>query len=332
VTVAPADAAAEDAYSTAVIGVAERLGPAVVAVEVARRRGRGADGAGSAVLCTPDGYLLSNHHVVDGAREVRVRAPAGDATVARVVGGDPATDLALLHADPALLAAPAPGDLSTAPLRPGQLVVAIGNPLGFSSTVSAGVVSALGRSLRGKRRPPHRRRRPAHRAAQPRQLGRAARRQRRAHRRHQHRDHRALPGPRLRDRRRHRGVGAGRAVGPRSGPARLPRRRWRHPSARSTPGARPRRPRDLGGRGRDRRARQSGRRRPACATAISSSASARSTSPPSTTWCGRCAATRSSSRPRCGWSGAAGCWWSRSRPSSADACALGLGWSRRPAA
>ncbi|MBP9861141.1 MAG: trypsin-like peptidase domain-containing protein [Kofleriaceae bacterium] len=149
-TVAPADAAAEDAYSTAVIGVAERLGPAVVAVEVARRRGRGADGAGSAVLCTPDGYLLSNHHVVDGAREVRVRAPAGDATVARVVGGDPATDLALLHADPALLAAPAPGDLSTAPLRPGQLVVAIGNPLGFSSTVSAGVVSALGRSLRGR--------------------------------------------------------------------------------------------------------------------------------------------------------------------------------------
>lgn len=149
-TVAPADAAAEDAYSTAVIGVAERLGPAVVAVEVARRRGRGADGAGSAVLCTPDGYLLSNHHVVDGAREVRVRAPAGDATVARVVGGDPATDLALLHADPALLAGPAPGDLSTAPLRPGQLVVAIGNPLGFSSTVSAGVVSALGRSLRGR--------------------------------------------------------------------------------------------------------------------------------------------------------------------------------------
>jgi S1-C subfamily serine protease len=81
---------------------------------------------------------------------VRVRAPAGEPTTARVVGSDPATDLALLHADPVAMAAPAPGALATAPLRPGQLVVAIGNPLGFASTVSAGVVSALGRSLRGK--------------------------------------------------------------------------------------------------------------------------------------------------------------------------------------
>jgi S1-C subfamily serine protease len=144
------DGAALDAYSQAVIGVAERLGPAVVAVEIRRGKLRGADGAGSAVVITPDGYLLSNHHVVDGAREVRVRAPAGDATVARVVGSDAATDLALLHADPVAMAAPAPGELAAAPVRPGQLVVAIGNPLGFSSTVSAGVVSALGRSLRGK--------------------------------------------------------------------------------------------------------------------------------------------------------------------------------------
>ncbi|MEZ4401711.1 MAG: trypsin-like peptidase domain-containing protein [Kofleriaceae bacterium] len=147
-TPAPADdAEALDAYSRAVIGVAERLGPAVVAVEVARGR---AGGAGSAVVCTPDGYLLSNHHVVEGARQVRVRAPGGDATTARVVGTDPSTDLALLHADPVALGAPAPGELATASVRPGQLVVAIGNPLGFSSTVSAGVVSALGRSLRGK--------------------------------------------------------------------------------------------------------------------------------------------------------------------------------------
>ena len=122
----------------------------MVAVEIRRGKLRGADGAGSAVVITPDGYLLSNHHVVDGAREVRVRAPAGDATVARVVGSDAATDLALLHADPVALAAPAPGELASTPVRPGQLVVAIGNPLGFSSTVSAGVVSALGRSLRGK--------------------------------------------------------------------------------------------------------------------------------------------------------------------------------------
>ncbi len=144
------DGAALDAYSQAVIGVAERLGPAVVAVEIRRGKLRGADGAGSAVVITPDGYLLSNHHVVDGAREVRVRAPAGDSTVARVVGSDAATDLALLHADPVAMAAPAPGELAAGPVRPGQLVVAIGNPLGFSSTVSAGVVSALGRSLRGK--------------------------------------------------------------------------------------------------------------------------------------------------------------------------------------
>ena len=150
VAVTPDDGAALDAYSQAVVGVAERLGPAVVAVEIRRGKLRGADGAGSAVVITPDGYLLSNHHVVDGAREVRVRAPAGDATVARVVGSDAATDLALLHADPVALAAPAPGELASTPVRPGQLVVAIGNPLGFSSTVSAGVVSALGRSLRGK--------------------------------------------------------------------------------------------------------------------------------------------------------------------------------------
>lgn len=139
-----------DAYSRAVIGVAERLGPAVVSVEVKRGRLRGADGAGSAVLCTPDGYLLSNHHVVDGAREVRVRAPAGEAAPAAVVGSDPASDLALLRVEPAALGAPAAGELAGEPLRPGQLVVAIGNPLGFASTVSAGVVSALGRSLRGK--------------------------------------------------------------------------------------------------------------------------------------------------------------------------------------
>ena len=150
VATAAADDAALDAYSQAVIGAAERLGPAVVAVEIQRGRGRSADGAGSAVVCTPDGYLLSNHHVVDGARAVRVRAPAGELTPARVVGTDPATDLALLHADPVALAAPAPGVLAIEPLRPGQLVIAIGNPLGFASTVSAGVVSALGRSLRGK--------------------------------------------------------------------------------------------------------------------------------------------------------------------------------------
>jgi S1-C subfamily serine protease len=143
------DRALLDAYSNAVIDVTERVGPAVVRVETgakesdARRRG----GLGSGIVISPDGLVLTNSHVVGSSRQIRLRDIEGVITDARVLGVDPDTDLALLRADGAR-------DLRYASLgnsqilRRGQLVVAIGNPLGFESTVTAGVVSALGRSIR----------------------------------------------------------------------------------------------------------------------------------------------------------------------------------------
>jgi S1-C subfamily serine protease len=115
-------------------------------------------GAGSGVVVTPDGYVLTNSHVVNGAgrtAEIRVRTAAGAVVPGQVVGDDPATDLAVVKVDPSALplagAGPAYVPMDTAArARPGQLVVAIGNPLGFDSTVSTGVVSALGRTLRGR--------------------------------------------------------------------------------------------------------------------------------------------------------------------------------------
>ena len=137
-----------DAYSRAVAGVAERVGPAVVRVE---SRGRQPDlrrgGAGSGVVIAGDGLVLTNSHVVAGARQVRVAFPDGGDAEAEVIGDDRDTDLALLRtALPRGTPAAALGD--SALLRRGHLVVAIGNPLGFETTVTAGVVSALGRSLR----------------------------------------------------------------------------------------------------------------------------------------------------------------------------------------
>jgi len=139
-----------DAYSRAVISVVDRAGPAVVSIELSGARGQHA-GAGSGFAVTPDGYVMTNSHVVSSAKKIKVNTAAGETVEARVVGDDPATDLALVHIDAAALA---PGaylsiDGAIAP-RVGQLAVAIGNPLGFESTVSTGVVSALGRSLRGK--------------------------------------------------------------------------------------------------------------------------------------------------------------------------------------
>ena len=137
-----------DAYSQAVIGVVERAGAAVVSLELESKRGP--SGAGSGFAVTPDGYVLTNSHVASGARELRVRTQAGETARGQVMGDDPATDLALVHVDAAAIAgAFLPIDGAIAP-RVGQLAVAIGNPLGFESTVSTGVVSALGRSLRGK--------------------------------------------------------------------------------------------------------------------------------------------------------------------------------------
>ena len=136
-----------DAYSRAIIGVVDRAGPAVVSLEIGNARGPG--GAGSGFAVTPDGYVMTNSHVVHGARSVKVRTPTGETLDAQVVGDDPATDLALVRTDASALAAYLPVDAALS-ARVGQLAVAIGNPLGFESTVSTGVVSALGRSLRGK--------------------------------------------------------------------------------------------------------------------------------------------------------------------------------------
>jgi S1-C subfamily serine protease len=138
----PDDDAALDAYSKVVVRVAEELRPAVV--HLRGERGRG--GSGSGILFAPDGLVLTNHHVVANQSRVRVRLSDGRDLTGNVVGADPWTDLAVVRADGAGLPFAKFGDSSR--LRVGQLVVAVGCPLGFDSTVTAGVVSALGRTLR----------------------------------------------------------------------------------------------------------------------------------------------------------------------------------------
>ena len=135
-----------DALSEGIAAVVDRIGPAVVRVETAHR-GRSAGGLGSGVIISPDGLVLTNSHVVDGRREVRLTDSEGRVMEARLLGDDRDTDLALLRATEARqLPSAALGDSKL--LRRGQLVIAIGNPLGFEFTVTSGVVSALGRSLR----------------------------------------------------------------------------------------------------------------------------------------------------------------------------------------
>jgi S1-C subfamily serine protease len=145
-TPVPGDEQLLDAYSRSVSGVAEMVGPAVVRVEaLGLQRG----GSGSGVIISSDGFVLTNSHVVQGASSARLTTSEQQTFEARVLGDDPHTDLALLHANaPIKLPVAALGDSKT--LKPGHLVVAIGNPLGFESTVTAGVVSALGRSLRAR--------------------------------------------------------------------------------------------------------------------------------------------------------------------------------------
>jgi S1-C subfamily serine protease len=133
-----------DAYSTAVSTAAERLIPSVASLRVERRGGWGG-GSGSAVAFTPDGFLVTNAHVVAGAERGTATFVDGDELGFTVVGRDPLSDLAVVRAAGSNLAAAPFGD--AARLRVGQLVVAIGNPLGFGGSVTAGVVSALGRSL-----------------------------------------------------------------------------------------------------------------------------------------------------------------------------------------
>src|SRR5262250_85791 len=139
-----------DAYSEAVSSVVETVGPAVVRVDrggSGRNRDRG--GTGSGVVISPDGLVLTNAHVVNGAHDIHLTDTEGRTTEARLLGIDPDTDLALLRADAARSLAFARLGNSKG-LRRGQLAVAIGNPLGFESTVTTGVISALGRSLRAR--------------------------------------------------------------------------------------------------------------------------------------------------------------------------------------
>src|SRR5438105_148942 len=130
-----------DAYSHAVTSVVEKVGPAVAGVSLKR-------GGGSGVLFTPDGYLLTNAHVVGKARQVSVSLPDGSTHEGQVIGSDPATDLAVAQIEGNHFPAADLGQ--SGKLRVGQLVIAIGNPLGFSFTVSAGVLSAVGRTLRAQ--------------------------------------------------------------------------------------------------------------------------------------------------------------------------------------
>lgn len=153
----PDDAALFDAYSRAVTSAVERVGPAVVHISVRqrqtsrdpRRPEREAQGSGSGFVFTPDGFVLTNSHVVNGASDIVVSFPDAQTCRATLIGDDPDSDLAVLRVDVA-------GQLPYAalgarrPLAVGQVAIAIGNPLGFQHTVTAGVVSALGRSMRSR--------------------------------------------------------------------------------------------------------------------------------------------------------------------------------------
>jgi serine protease Do len=143
----PSDAEALDAYSRVVTEVAEQLAPSVVNLRVSGRtaRGRRVEGGGSGVVVTPDGFMLTSAHVVEHAARVRATFVDGTNLSAALVGSDPLSDLALLRAHGDGLPPARLGDAER--LRVGQLVVAIGNPYGFAGSVTAGVVSALGRSL-----------------------------------------------------------------------------------------------------------------------------------------------------------------------------------------
>ncbi len=137
-----------DAYSRTLVDVAERVSPSVINLDVTHRvrSGHERGGSGSGVVFTPDGLALTNSHVVHGARRLRATLPDGSAFDADLIGDDPDTDLAVVRLNASGLTPAVLGDSSR--IRVGQLAAAIGNPYGFQCTLTAGVVSALGRSLR----------------------------------------------------------------------------------------------------------------------------------------------------------------------------------------
>jgi len=137
-----------DAYSNAVIGVVEKVSPSVVHVRVRGSR-LGQLGSGSGTIIAPDGLVLTNNHVVDGVSAIELALTDGRHMPARILGRDPDTDIAVLRAESADRL-PAAKLGNSKKVRPGQVAVAIGNPFGFESTVTAGIVSAVGRSLRAQ--------------------------------------------------------------------------------------------------------------------------------------------------------------------------------------
>jgi len=145
------DAEILDAYSRAVISVVDAVGAAVVSISAGKRSSTEVlepVGAGSGAVIAPDGYVITNDHVVHAGKELLVTLTDGTSVPAAVVGTDPATDLAVIRAEAFNLPWAILGDSTS--LRVGQLVIAMGNPFGFQSTVSTGVVSALGRALRSR--------------------------------------------------------------------------------------------------------------------------------------------------------------------------------------